>query len=113
MKEYLKRWGAAYILFALWVTSWTLHYHTKYRVEVSEAKEHGQSFEHGDFVLEWLSESFENLSSEWAQLFVQVVIVVGAAALLFKKSKEDADRIEAKVDQLLSQQESLPSKEVG
>lgn len=50
--------------------------------------------------------TFENLQSEWAQLLVQAVLVVGYAKAVFAKSTEDVERLEEKVDRLL--EERLP-----
>ena len=87
MTEHLRRWGACWILFALFVASWA-----------------GQAIAQ----LHWLNESsanfwlstFENWQSEWLQLLVQAVVVVGCANAVFRKSTEDINRIERKVDDL-------------
>lgn len=83
----MKRWGAAWILLALFVTSWTAHA----VVQLVLLKETGLDFWHS---------TLENWQSEWLQLLVQAVLVVGLADKLFKKSTEQMDRIEKKLDEL-------------
>jgi len=51
----------------------------------------------------WQS-TFENWQSEWFQLFVQAVVLLGMKHIMFKADAEDMERLEAKVDALLTSQ---------
>ena len=102
MVSHLRRWGAVWILTALWLISSLLFGWAEYHVQVDEAIEHGQPFEPSSFWVVYWSGYFENLQSEWAQLAVQALLVVGYAHVVFRKGTEDIDRVEAKVDRLLA-----------
>ncbi len=93
----MKRWGVAVILLLLWVSCTALFWGYERQVVQHEAEDHQTEFAEDEFRDEFWSGTFENLQSEWTQLFVQAVFVVGFASFLFKKSKEDMDRLEEKV----------------
>lgn len=77
--SHMKRWGAVYILVALFGGSWIGQ-------AVSQLAE-------GDGWNLFLSSTLENWQSEFLQLAVQALLVVGAAGKLFTKGKEDAEQI--------------------
>lgn len=81
MRNHLQRWGAVWILFGLFTLSWFAHG----VVTLILLEESGTDF--------W-QQTLENWQSEWLQLLVQAVIVVGLAEKLFRKSTEQMDRIE-------------------
>ena len=78
--RHMRRWGAAYILAGLFVASWI----GQAVVQLKVVKGTGGEF--------WAA-TFENWQSEWFQLFVQAVLVVGLADRLFRKSTEDIREI--------------------
>nr|MBA4771287.1 hypothetical protein [Sphingobium sp.] len=68
---------------------------------VDEAREHGQVPEVSNYLVEMGRDTFENWQSEFLQLIWQVV---GLAYFLYvgsPASKENDDRLEAKVDELM------------
>lgn len=89
MSTHLRRWGAVYLLLGLFVASWV-----------------GQLFAMRDVILEdgyiafWAS-TFENWQSEWLQLLVQALVVVGWAEVMFRRSLDEVRRLETKVDRLI------------
>lgn len=84
--RHLRRWGAVYLLIALFVGSW-LGQAIAMQPEIAEK---GWT--------EFWSATFENWQSEFLQLFVQAVVVVGLADRLFAKSTEDIEHIDRKLD---------------
>jgi hypothetical protein len=64
-------------------------------VEVgNEARQHGQSFEMSEFLPQFWSATFENWQSEWLQLFVQAVILLGMKHVLFKADAADTEQMQ-------------------
>lgn len=71
----------------------------------NEASEHGQSPEVANYLIEMGRDTFENWQSEFLQLMWQVI---GLAYFLYigsPASKENDDRMEAKIDALLRRSE--------
>ena len=92
--SHLKRWGAAYLLFVLFAASWAGQF-IAMLVEVgNEARQHGQSFEMSEFLPRFWSATFENWQSEWLQLFVQAVILLGMKHVLFKADAADTEQMQ-------------------
>jgi hypothetical protein len=50
----------------------------------------------------FLSSVPENWQSEWIQLFVQALLIQGLGHVLYRKETEDQDRMEHKLDQILT-----------
>jgi hypothetical protein len=100
VSRHLRRWGAVYILAALWLGSSALYFWAELFAQIHEAHEHGQAMEWPQFWAAFWSGYFENLQSEWAQLAVQAVLIVGFAHVVFRKGEEDNARLERKVDEL-------------
>jgi hypothetical protein len=48
----------------------------------------------------FLSSTFENWQSEFLQLAVQALVVVGAAGRVFRVSKDDSEEIKARLDRM-------------
>lgn len=86
---HLRRWGAVYLLFSFFLISWVGQFLTQVAQVRNEAKAHGSSFTWSEFWPEFWSATFENWQSEWLQLAVQALVVVGYAELMFRKSIED------------------------
>ena len=92
--SHFKRWGAAYLLFVLFAASWGAQF-IAMLVEVgNEARQHGQSFEMSEFLPQFWSATFENWQSEWLQLFVQAVILLGMKHVLFKADAADTEQMQ-------------------
>jgi hypothetical protein len=92
--SHLKRWGAAYLLLALFVASWAGQF-VAMLIEVgNEARQHGQPFELHEFWVRFWSATFENWQSEWLQLLVQAVILLGMKHVLFKADAADTEQMQ-------------------
>jgi hypothetical protein len=90
----LKRWGAAYLLFALFLASWIGQFIAMLIEIGNEARQHGEAFSLSEFWPQFWSATFENWQSEWLQLFVQAVILLGMKHVLFKADAEDMEQVQ-------------------
>ena len=97
----MKRYAYAWITLAFFFVSLVLHWYFGWNSFVDEAREHGQIAEFSGYLNEMLRDTFENWQSEFLQLLWQVV---GLAYFLYvgsPSSKENDDRLEAKIDSLI------------
>jgi hypothetical protein len=97
----MKRYAYLWITLAFFLVSIGLHWWFGWHAFVEEAAEHGQEAELSSYLNEMSRDTFENWQSEFLQLLWQVV---GLAYFLYvgsPASKENDDRLEAKVDALL------------
>ena len=96
-----KRYAYAWITLAFFAGSFGLHWLFGWFAFVDEAREHGQAVELTPWLVQMGRDTFENWQSEFLQLLWQVV---GLAYFLYvgsPSSKENDDRMEAKLDALL------------
>jgi hypothetical protein len=97
----LGKYAYAWITLAFFLISFALHWFFGWKAYVDEAQEHGQAAELSVYLVEMGRDTFENWQSEFLQLLWQVV---GLAYFLYigsPSSKENDDRLEAKVDEIL------------
>ena len=100
----LKKYGYAWLTLTFFLGSFLLHWYFGWQAFVAEALQHGQTANSGEYLDEMLRDTFENWQSEFLQLLWQVC---GLAYFLYvgsPSSKENDDRMEAKVDALLIMQ---------
>ena len=97
----MKRYGYAWLTLLFFAVSFALHWLFGWYAYQDEATQHGQSSDTYGYLIEMSRDTFENWQSEFLQLLWQVV---GLAYFLYigsPSSKENDDRLEAKVDALL------------
>ena len=97
----MKRYAYLWITLAFFLVSIGLHWYFGWHAYVEEAAEHGQDPQLSSYLNEMSRDTFENWQSEFLQLMWQVV---GLAYFLYvgsPTSKENDDRVEAKIDALL------------
>jgi hypothetical protein len=92
--SHLKRWGAAYLLLGLFLASWAGQLVSMLIEAGDQARQHGQSFELREFWPQFWSSTFENWQSEWLQLLVQAVVLLGMKHVLFKADAMDTEQIQ-------------------
>ena len=98
--SHLKRWGAAYLLLGLFLASWAAQF-VAMLVEIgNESRQHGQPFEMDEFWPRFLGASFENWQSEWLQLLVQAVVLLGMKHVLFKADASDMEQVQLDLTQI-------------
>lgn len=86
--KHFRRWGAVYILFALFVGSWA-----------GQAWAMQPKIQQEGWIEFWAA-TFENWQSEWFQLVFQAILLLGAKHWLFRVDAEDLERIEHKLDRV-------------
>jgi hypothetical protein len=92
--SHFKRWGAAYLLLGLFLASWVGQF-VFMLVEIgNEARQHGQAFTMDEFWPRFFSATFENWQSEWLQLLVQAVVLLGMKHVLFKADAIDMEQVQ-------------------
>ena len=99
-----RKYAYAWLTVAFFAVSLVLHWYFGWRSYVDEAAAHGEAAEQAAYLNEMMRDTFENWQSEFLQLLWQVV---GLAYFLYvgsPSSKENDDRLEAKVDALLIMQ---------
>ena len=100
-KLIIKGYAYAWLTLGFFLVSLVLHWWFGWSAYADEAIEHGQSPQASQYLTEMARDTFENWQSEFLQLLWQVV---GLAYFLYvgsPSSKENDDRLEAKVDALL------------
>jgi hypothetical protein len=96
-----RKYAYAWITLTFFLVSFFLHWWFGWQAYVDEAREHGSAPEANAYLVEMSRDTFENWQSEFLQLLWQVV---GLAYFLYigsPSSKENDDRLEAKIDALL------------
>jgi len=97
----MKRYAYGWLTVLFFVISIAGHWIFGWYAYVDEAAQHAQQPQFSEFLIEIGRDTFENWQSEFLQLLWQVV---GLAYFLYvgsPSSKENDDRLEAKVDALL------------
>ena len=96
-----KKYGYAWLTLSFFLGSLILHWYFGWQSFAADAHQHGQPANGGEYLDEMLRDTFENWQSEFLQLLWQVC---GLAYFLYvgsPSSKENDDRVEAKIDALL------------
>jgi hypothetical protein len=101
----LGKYSYAWLTLAFFLVSLVLHWHFGWQAFQDESREHGQVAEFGQFATEAMRDTFENWQSEFLQLLWQVVGLAYFLYLGSPSSKENDDRLEAKIDELLRRQD--------
>ena len=97
----LKKYAYAWITLGFFTISILLHWIFGWFAFVEEQSSHGQAAELSPYLIEMGRDTFENWQSEFLQLLWQVL---GLAYFLYvgsPSSKENDDRMEAKIDAIL------------
>ncbi|KKC24708.1 DUF6766 family protein [Sphingomonas sp. SRS2] len=97
----MRRYAYGWLTAIFFLVSIALHWVFGWYAYVDEATQHGQVAQFSEFAVVLGRDTFENWQSEFLQLIWQVV---GLAYFLYvgsPASKENDDRLEAKIDALL------------
>ena len=97
----MKRYAYAWLTAGFFLISLILHWWFGWTSFVDEQRTHGEPVEVAAYLSEMGRDTFENWQSEFLQLLWQVV---GLAYFLYvgsPSSKENDDRVEAKIDAIL------------
>jgi hypothetical protein len=97
----LRKYAYSWITLGFFLISFGLHWTFGWYALADEARQHRATPEISGYLVEMGRDTFENWQSEFLQLLWQVV---GLAYFLYigsPSSKENDDRLEAKIDELL------------
>ncbi|HTH29341.1 MAG TPA: DUF6766 family protein [Sphingobium sp.] len=97
----MKRYAYGWITVLFFIVSAAGHWGFGWLAYADEARQRGQQPQMASYVVEMSRDTFENWQSEFLQLLWQVV---GLAYFLYigsPASKENDDRLEAKIDELM------------
>jgi hypothetical protein len=97
----LGKYSYAWITSAFFLVSLVLHWYFGWQTFQDEAREHGSTPQFAEFTRQALRDTFENWQSEFLQLLWQVVGLAYFLYLGSPSSKENDDRLEAKIDELI------------
>ena len=100
-KTILKGYAYAWLTLLFFAVSFGLHWYFGWRAFVDEAQAHHEIPQTGQYLNQMVRDTFENWQSEFLQLLWQVVGLAYFLYLGSPASKENDDRLEAKVDALL------------
>ena len=95
------KYAYGWLTVAFFLGSLVLHWYFGWQAFVDEAREHGRAADPSGYLVQMLRDTFENWQSEFLQLLWQVL---GLAYFLYvgsPSSKENDDRVEAKIDALI------------
>jgi membrane-associated protease RseP (regulator of RpoE activity) len=101
--SHLRRWGAVYVLLALFLATWIGQFVTTVIDLGNDAREHGQAFEMADVWPRFLNATFENWQSEWLQLVLQAVVLLGLKHVLFKADAQDMEQVQLDLAEIKEQ----------
>ena len=99
-----KKYAYAWLTAGFFLVSFILHWYFGWKAFADEAATHGQAPETAEYLNEMMRDTFENWQSEFLQLLWQVVGLAYFLYLGSPSSKENDDRVEAKIDALLIMQ---------
>jgi hypothetical protein len=97
----MKKYAYAWITIAFFLISIIGHWVFGWYAFVDEAAEHAQQPQFSAYLVEMGRDTFENWQSEFLQLLWQVVGLAYFLSVGSPASKENDDRMEAKIDELL------------
>ena len=97
----LGKYSYGWLTLTFFLVSLLLHWYFGWNAFQDEARDHGQTPQFSAFVTQAARDTFENWQSEFLQLLWQVVGLAYFLYLGSPSSKENDDRLEAKVDELL------------
>lgn len=101
-----RRYGAALLMLALGIVSLVAHFTLGWSAFQDEAQEHQTTAAWGDYLVNWGRDVFENLQSEFIQLFFQFMLIAGFFKFMqvhayeedIEELRKQLDRIERKID---------------
>jgi hypothetical protein len=74
----MKKHSAALLMLALALVCLVIHFTFGWQAFQDEASEHNTSAQMGDYLIQWIRDVFENLQSEFLQLFFQFLLLASA-----------------------------------
>jgi hypothetical protein len=78
----MKKYSAALFMLSLGILCLAIHFVFGWNAFQDEAAEHGSSAQWSNYFVTWVRDVFENLQSEFIQLFFQFLLIAGAFKFL-------------------------------
>jgi hypothetical protein len=108
--RFFKAYSFGLVTGLFFLLSWGGQFFAQMIVERNDAEQHGQAFSWSQFFPQFFASTLENWQSEFLQLVWQAA---GLALFYFwgsSQSKESDDRLEAKIDRLLTEHDIDPAE---
>lgn len=97
----MKKLSAAIFMLALAVICLTAHFIFGWQAFQQEQREHNASAQLSAFLVTWGRDVFENLQSEFLQLFFQFMLLAGAFKFISVKAyEEDQEELKRRLDKI-------------
>ena len=102
-----RRYGAALFMLSLGIISLVIHFTLGWNAFQNDAQDHQTTAKWADYFVSWGRDVFENLQSEFIQLFFQFMLIAGFFKFIQIHAYEEdieelrtmLNRIEGKLDQ--------------
>jgi hypothetical protein len=110
----MSRYGAAVLMLGLGIFSLVLHFAFGWNAFQREAESNESSAAFGPYLITWGRDVFENLQSEFIQLFFQFLLLAGFfRALGIRAYEEDVEEVKQRVERVERSLELLASRQLG
>lgn len=104
------KYRAAILMAVLALAFVAIHLYAGWEAEIDEAATHGQSAVFGDYIVQWVRDTAENLQSEFWQLAVQFALLAGFFEFMrvraYEDDEEDVKNRLKRIEALLNEQRS-------
>lgn len=102
LKQLWRDYSLSLVLLILFLFSWSAQFIVELQEVANEALTHGIPFQWNDFWIKFWSSTLQNWQSEFLQLLTFVVLTAYLIHKNSHESKDSEERIEKKLDQILS-----------
>ena len=101
----MKKHSAALFMIALAIVCLVIHFVFGWQAFQNDAAEHNSSAVWSEYLTEWVRDVFENLQSEFIQLFFQFLLLAGAFRFIqvqvYEQDTEDIKQQLARIEELV------------
>ena len=97
----MRKYSAAVFMLGLGIVCLSLHYWFGWQAYIAEQQEHGSTAIITSYLTVWARDVFENLQSEFLQLFFQFLLLAGAFRYFrIQAYEEDVEEVKAQLTRL-------------
>lgn len=107
-----KRHGFLWVMLPIFIVSISIHWVTAWYTFEEEQRQHNQPLNFNAYLNEATRQTFENIQSEALQLILQVALLASFWYVGSTQSKEGNARIEAKINWLMEQLNSIEAEKI-
>ena len=99
----MKKYSAAFLMLALGLVCLGLHFAFGWNAFKSDAQDHQTSAQMSAYLVTWGRDVFENLQSEFIQLFFQFLLLAGFFKFMkIKAYEQDVEEVKQRLDRIES-----------